>query len=115
MNEADRKLGMGEAITRRDFIHDIAVTSMGLSLPGLLMACADSPVPGLPEYYPPTRTGLRGSHPGSFEVAHALARNGKRWNNASVTDDQPYDLIVVGGGISGLAQAWRAVNELAGT
>ena len=106
MNEADRKLGMGEAITRRDFIHDIAVTSMGLSLPGLLMACADSPVPGVPEYYPPTRTGLRGSHPGSFEVAHALARNGKRWNNASVTDDQPYDLVVVGGGISGLAAAW---------
>lgn len=106
MNETDRKLGLGKAITRRDFIHDMAVTSMGLSLPGIVMAGADSPVPAKPAYYPPTQTGLRGSHPGSFEAAHALAREGKRWNNALVTDDQPYDLIVVGGGISGLAAAW---------
>ncbi len=28
--------------------------------------------------YPPERTGLRGSHPGSYEVAHEI-RDGQRW------------------------------------
>lgn len=29
--------------------------------------------------YPPGPSGLRGSHPGSFEVAHQLALGGRRW------------------------------------
>jgi spermidine dehydrogenase len=45
-----------------------------------------------------------GSHPGSFEAAHGL-RDGKRWSDATLVDE-PYDLIVVGGGISGLAAAY---------
>jgi len=106
MKESDIKLGMGQAISRRDFIHDLAVGSMGFSLPGLALAGANSPVAGISGYYPPTLTGLRGSHPGSFEVAHALAREGKRWEQASDADDQPWDLVVVGGGISGLAATW---------
>jgi spermidine dehydrogenase len=56
-----------------------------------------------PRYYPPGLMGMRGSHPGSFEVAHGL-RDGKYWSDA-VADDESYDLIVVGGGISGLAAA----------
>ncbi len=32
-------------------------------------------------YYPPLLTGLRGSHPGSFEVAHSL-RDGTFWQTA---------------------------------
>jgi spermidine dehydrogenase len=54
-------------------------------------------------YYPPLLTGLRGSHPGSFEDAHAL-RDGLTWPQATDTGEE-YDLIVVGGGISGLAAA----------
>jgi spermidine dehydrogenase len=46
---------------------------------------------------------MRGSHPGSFEGAHAL-RDGRTWAAAADTGEE-YDLIVVGGGISGLAVA----------
>jgi spermidine dehydrogenase len=55
--------------------------------------------------YPPERTGLRGSHLGSFEVAHAI-RDGRRFevDGIPITDD--VDLVVVGAGISGLASAW---------
>ena len=58
-----------------------------------------------PEYYPPSKTGLRGSHPGSFEVAHQLAWAGKTdWGQTDI-DSEEYDLIIVGAGISGLAAA----------
>lgn len=57
----------------------------------------------LPGYYPPALNGLRGSHPGSFEAAHA-SRDGSSVGPASDTGEE-YDLIVVGGGISGLAAA----------
>ena len=57
-----------------------------------------------PGYYPPTRTGMRGSHPGSFENAHALRDGTLAIEHVDTTDD-PYDLIVVGGGISGLSAA----------
>jgi spermidine dehydrogenase len=55
--------------------------------------------------YPPGRTGLRGSHVGSYEVAHEI-RDGRRFevDGVAVTDD--VDLVVVGAGISGLAAAW---------
>ena len=52
-------------------------------------------------FYPPELTGMRGSHPGSFEVAHALARNDARWPEPSAQTDRDYDVVVVGGGISG--------------
>jgi len=49
---------------------------------------------------------MRGSHDGSWEVAHAM-RDGKAWTAmASNTDAEYYDLIVVGAGISGLAAAY---------
>jgi len=59
-------------ISRRDFMNGIAVgvaAGSGLS-PLELLASSD----GAP--YPPALTGLRGSHPGSFEIAHAVARDG---------------------------------------
>ena len=56
--------------------------------------------------YPPALTGLRGSHPGAFEVAHSL-RDGTFWANAGTPTDtgETYDLVIVGGGISGLSAA----------
>ena len=102
MKPTDHELGMSRPITRRDFIHDVGITALGMSLPlpGLALAQGGGPL-----YYPPTLTGLRGSHPGSFEIAHALAREGKRFDNPLALDEQ-YDLVVVGGGISGLAAAY---------
>ncbi len=106
MKKTDRQLGMARDITRRDFIHDLSLASLGFALPGGLAAhaagVAAAPAAGS---YPPVRTGLRGSHPGAFEVAHALAREGKAFA-APVDLDETYDLVVVGGGISGLAAAY---------
>ncbi len=102
MNPTDDKLGMSCAITRRDFIHDLGIAALGMALP--LPGLSASQGSGAP-YYPPTLTGLRGSHPGAFEIAHALAREGKRFDNPAVLEEA-YDLVVVGGGISGLAAAY---------
>ncbi|MCH8084205.1 MAG: NAD(P)/FAD-dependent oxidoreductase, partial [Myxococcales bacterium] len=56
--------------------------------------------------YPPGLTGMRGSHAGSFEVAHQLAREGRRdWGPVQQPDADLYDLVVVGGGASGLSAA----------
>lgn len=56
-------------------------------------------------YYPPTLTGMRGSHKGSFEVAHDLAWRGKKPAHYEALDEH-YDLVVVGAGMSGLAAAF---------
>jgi hypothetical protein len=55
LKKSDRKLGMGQDITRRDFIHDASIMSLGL---GLLPGSVAAGDPGsASEYYPPTRTG----------------------------------------------------------
>ena len=59
-----------------------------------------------PSYYPPALTGLRGSHPGSNTHAHNRAWYKKSdWGSTNKVKEE-YDLIVVGGGISGLAAAY---------
>jgi len=112
-------------IKRRDFLGGLAALSASAALTpaGRLMAgeaagasSSPGPDPGLPKAYsnpkpsyepayPPGLSGLRGSHPGSFEVAHQLALGGRRWADPSALTDKPYDLVVVGGGVSGLAAA----------
>jgi spermidine dehydrogenase len=58
------------------------------------------------EVYPPLRTGMRGSHPGSFEVGHQLGRQGRTdWGQVRDEDSDVYDLVVVGAGLSGLSAA----------
>lgn len=108
----NRELGMHRNITRRDFLNGMAIGAGGALaspwLEGLLAAQASAPsAQDQPGYYPPTRTGMRGSHPGAFEVAHAL-RDGTFWEKAGkpVDTGEEYDLIVVGGGMSGLAAAY---------
>jgi spermidine dehydrogenase len=107
----DIALGMDRKIARRDFLNGVAVAvgtsalAPGSVLANLLQVDAKPFAPEKdPGYYPPLRTGMRGSHPGSFEVAHAM-RDGETWANAAM-DDETYDLIIVGGGISGLAAAY---------
>ena len=101
-----RELGMHRAITRRDFVQGIAATSASFVTPSLYAAAsAGAPVApqDSPGYYPPALTGLRGSHPGSFEVLHAL-RDGSR-PRPPIDSGERYELIVVGAGLSGLAAA----------
>jgi spermidine dehydrogenase len=108
----DRELGMHRGITRRDFLNGVALTAGAAILPsGLsseLFAATGMPAAAEPSsaYYPPALTGLRGSHPGSFEVAHSL-RDGTFWDHAGlpVETGERYDLVIVGGGISGLSAA----------
>jgi spermidine dehydrogenase len=89
-------------ITRRDFIHDVGIAGFGLALPWSASAHANA---NQATYYPPMLTGLRGAHAGSFEVAHALAREGRHFDDPQVLEES-YDLVVVGGGISGLAATY---------
>ena len=101
----DRELGMHRRITRRDFINGVAMTAGAAMMPwDLLGGTADPKKSG--NSYPPALTGMRGSHPGSFETAHSV-RDGTFWDTAGKPEDtgETYDLIVVGGGISGLAAA----------
>jgi len=114
MNASDRNLGMGNAITRRDFLSGVSLGVVGsLLAPELVRALEQEFAPErAPGYYPPALTGLRGSHAGSFEVGHQL-RDAKAWpalsgvegRDAAVDTGEVYDLVVVGGGLSGLASA----------
>ncbi|HEY3777373.1 MAG TPA: NAD(P)-binding protein [Rhizomicrobium sp.] len=104
---SDRDLGMERPIARRDFLQGVAI---GVTLGGLapeLAQAAEREAQDIPGYYPPTRHGMRGSHPGSFEAAHEL-RDGDFWSHAAslVDTGENYDLVIVGGGISGLSAAW---------
>jgi spermidine dehydrogenase len=86
-------------ITRRDFLNGIAISvAAGSALSPLEILAADG-------RYPPALTGMRGSHPGSFEIAHALAWGNLKWPRPDAQTDETYDLVVVGGGISGLSAA----------
>ena len=97
------------SITRRDFLGGTALAI------GVGLTPADQ-IAAAPTRYPPALTGMRGQHPGSFEVAHAFAREGRRFGIDDAPSEETYDLVVVGGGISGLAAAWfyrRAVGAAA--
>jgi len=101
----DKTLGMDRPIARRDFLNGVALTAGAAMLGG--PALADAASQDEAGYYPPIRTGMRGSHPGAFEAAHAV-RDGTLKVPAGKLpgDEEHYDLIVVGGGISGLSAAY---------
>src|SRR5436305_1753935 len=105
----DKDLGMDRNITRRDFLNGVAVTAGASILPPHPAAALQHDLDSekSPEYYPPALTGLRGSHVGAFEVAHSL-RDGDFWQKAGKPAEtgETFDLIIVGGGISGLSAAY---------
>lgn len=108
MPDNDRELGMARRITRRDFLNGIAVSGSALAAASKL---AEHPVDladpeQAPDYYPPVLTGMRGDHDQIYQVPHSL-RDRDFWKTAgapSATGEE-YDLVIVGGGISGLAAA----------
>ena len=89
-----------ENISRRDFLNGVALTVAAGSYlsPFELLAKTTA-------YYPPALTGLRGSHAGSFEIAHAVSWGGTRFATPKDQTDDDYDLVIAGGGISGLSAA----------
>ncbi|MGY2096253.1 NAD(P)-binding protein [Pseudomonas simiae] len=88
-------------ITRRDFLNGVAITiAAGMTPLQILQAAPDG------RYYPPALTGLRGSHAGSFEVAHQMGWEKKVFDTDKLPITEDYDLVVVGGGLSGLSAAW---------
>ena len=100
MSPEDRRLGLDRPINRRDLLQGAAAAAIPRSAPTLT---PDAPQQDRSGYNPPLLTGLRGSHPGSFEAAHAL-RDGQDAGAGSDTGES-YDLVIVGGGISGLSAA----------
>jgi spermidine dehydrogenase len=113
----DKKLGMDKAITRRDFLNGVALFStgamagsvlngIGLSQGALAESVAQASTSASPSY-PPLLSGMRGNHDGSFEIAHKYGRNGVADLGAvTVLENEIYDLVVVGAGISGLSAAY---------
>jgi len=87
------------SISRRDFLNGVALTVAAGLTPAAQIAAQ-------PSRYPPALTGLRGQHEGSFEAAHALARQRQSFPANGLPIEESYDLVVVGGGISGLSAAW---------
>ena len=111
MKKSDDYLGMDRPITRRDILNGLA----GLAVTSLMpqLSWAEQARGTKPEdlidatYYPPQLRGLRGNHEGSFEVSHQLARKGQTdWGPVHLGASFIYDLVVVGGGISGLSAAY---------
>ena len=110
----DRDLGMNRRITRRDFLDGAA-----LAVGGAILASSAPWLHGLgsadsgfapekdPNYYPPALMGMRGNHEGTYTTAHSL-RDGEFWDSAGKPEStgEKFDLVVVGGGISGLAAAY---------
>jgi spermidine dehydrogenase len=132
VDQKDRELGMDRSISRRDFLEGATAAALGAAVPAAGAQnkttppdYSGGPTPPMgmgpdssaqdsmlaqgidqddPRYYPPDLSGMRGSHPGSFEVGHQMRDQG--WNLADAENtSETYDLVIVGGGISGLATA----------
>jgi spermidine dehydrogenase len=93
-------------ITRRDFLNGTRIAVAGAALAPWVDLLDAPPAAGAVESgFPPAKTGMRGSHDGSWEVAHALV-SGRRFEPEASPGGGSYDLVVVGAGLSGLAAAW---------
>src|SRR6202008_3421665 len=86
-------------ITRRDFLNGSALAIATSLTPAEQLAAA-------PASYPPALTGMRGQQPGSFDFSHPFAWHGQRFGIDGAGVEASYDLVVVGGGISGLGAAY---------
>lgn len=105
----NRALGIGRPILRRDFLNGIAI-GVGGAVAGFgpesraLRAQSQGPAN---DTYPPGRLGLRGEYDSAVQPLIALERaNDGSFPGIDVDTKEAYDLVVVGGGLSGLAAAY---------
>ena len=114
----DKQLGLDRSITRRDFLAGTGAAMASAAACGLpsdptatppAESAAKAKTPTTPPLsgYPPGREGLRGSDPSAYRIAHQLARSGRTDFGPVHEDDSTlYDLVIVGGGLSGLSAAY---------
>ena len=104
-----RRLGMTRAISRRDFLNGVAISITGAyaGMHGPPLPAASAPDAVAAANYPPLRGGLRGQYPAAVEEFQKI-REGK-YAEFPLSDreiQEECDLVIVGGGISGLAVAY---------
>ncbi|TMS00076.1 FAD-dependent oxidoreductase, partial [Nonomuraea basaltis] len=93
---------MNRPISRRDFFDGIAVSTLGSMVSaGKAEAAGESATPPAPARF-------RGGSAEALGVPHAL-RDGRFWQYAGPTEPtgETYDLVVVGGGLSGVSAAYE--------
>jgi spermidine dehydrogenase len=100
-----RELGMDRKIARRDFLNGVAVGigALGAAMPAAAQATQQTEAAN----YPPLRSGLRGNYPAAVDIFNPI-RQGQyaKFPVADSEISEDYDLVIVGGGISGLSAAW---------
>jgi spermidine dehydrogenase len=112
-SDSDRALGLDRDISRRDFLNGVAMVAGSLAVPNAALAAGGDAAAAMGEVatpdetypYPPMRTGIRGLAPGSFVAAHHLRDTRKVDLGGAEHTGETYDLVIVGGGLSGLAAA----------
>ena len=110
MPPEERDLGMDRRIERRDFLNGMALGAAGAwrawHVPEAWarpFAAAQVEQPA----YPPARLGLRGQHASAVEAFGRIDRGDFAAFPGGASDTgESYDLVVVGGGLSGLAAAY---------
>ena len=110
-----KRLGIAQPIARRDFLNGLAIAIGGTygllshNRTGTGSRFIEQSVEGseqTPELYPPLRSELRGNYPAAIADFDDIA-NGKYERLFPGSDAcEDYDLVIVGGGISGLAAAY---------
>ncbi len=103
-----RDLGMGRRIPRRDFLNGVAIGVAGASLarPAVPLE-AHAQGPAAAPAYPPQRLGLRGQHASAIQSFAALRRGTyATYPGIDIDTHEQYDLVIVGGGLSGLSAAY---------
>ena len=109
-NQEYRTLGMGQPIARRDFLNGVAIGITGAYAALSEMtanALQQSPAAENKTQYPPLRSGLRGQYPAAVAEFDRIRQGAyARFPLADGDIHEEYDLVIVGGGISGLSAAY---------